>query len=184
MRRAFPFLSLVLAILAGGCAGPKFAAPKYHTNPSRFAALHLATPNKVYLSPVMDGLTENNRRLLNSKFSTSAYLTDALQQELTVAGLTPLPTPFAVGPNFSAAQRTISAQANQQEAAVYVISQVRWFDPVRITLDAKLLSPAGRILFEKRGLCVMLNAGANSQTVTQMALRQIIADPAFQQAVQ
>ena len=175
---------LALAMLAGGCAGPKFAAPKYRANRAGFAAIHLAAPGKVYVSPVIERLGEDNRSILSPKFSTSAYLTDALEQELTAAGVTPLRTPFAVGPGFAAAQQTIAAQANPQEAAVYVISEVRWFGPVKVTLDAKLYSPSGRILFEKRGLCILLYAGATSQTMTQMALRQIIADPAFQKAVQ
>ena len=183
MNRLILSFSLALTILAGGCVEPKFAAPKYQTNPARFSPVRLATSNKFYLCPAIDGLGENNRRVIDPNFSTPAYLTDALEQELTAAGVTPLRAPFAVGPGFSAAQQTIAAQANQQEAAVYLVSQVQWFDAVRLTLDAKLYSPSGRILFEKRGLCIMLNAAATPQTITQMALRQIIADPAFHKAV-
>jgi hypothetical protein len=177
-------VTLALAILMGGCASPKFAAPKYLANPARFGPIQLVTTNKVYVSRVIDRLGDDNRKFIDPKFSTTAYLTDALDQELTAAGVTPLATPFAVGPGFNAAQQTIAAQANKQEGAVYLISEVRWFGPVKLTLDAKLYSPSGTILFEKRGLCIMLNVRVDSQTITHMALRQIIADPAFQTALQ
>jgi hypothetical protein len=176
--------TLALAILLSGCAAPKFAVSPYHANPDRFGAIHLVASNKLCLSPVIERLDEDNRRFIDPKFSTSAYLTDALDQELTAAGVRPVRTPFAVGPGFDAARQAIAAQANKSEAAVYLVSEVRWFGPVKLTLDAKLFSPSGSVLFEKRGLCLMLNAQAGSQTVAYMALRQIIADPAFQKALQ
>lgn len=69
----------------------------------------------------------------------------------------------------------------------------------RITLDVKVYSAAGETLFAKRGLCSLVDTStcgqpskfrgwmdrpATSETATQMALRQIIADPAFQKALQ
>ena len=134
---------------------------------------------------------DDNRKFIDPTFSTTAYLTDALEQELIAAGVTPIRTPFAVGPGFIAAQQTITSQTNKQENAVYLVGEVRWFGPSKLTLDAKLYSPSGTILFEKRGLCIMLNMAPNgqmdksvtSQKITNMALRQIIADPAFQKAI-
>jgi len=177
-------ITMALAILMSGCAAPKFAAPKYQTNPAKFGVIQLITTNKVYVSPIIERLGEDNRKFIDPKFSTTAYLTDALEQELTIAGVTPLRTPFAVGPGFNAAQQAIATQSNKQEGAVYLISEVRFINFVKLTLDTKLYSPVGGVLFEKRGLCIMLNAGQTSQTITHMALRQIIADPVFQKALQ
>ena len=184
MNRLTLSISLGLALLTGGCAAPKFSPPKYRIARAGFSPIQLATANKVYVSPIMERLVEDNRRIIDPKFSTAAYLTDALEQELAAAGVTPLRTPFPVGPGFTAAQQTIAAQANPQEAARYVVGEVQWFGPTKLTLDTKLYSPSGGVLFEKRGLCIMLNTGATSQKITQMALRQILADPAFQKAVQ
>ncbi len=79
----------------------------------------------------------------------------------------------------------------------------------RVTIDVAVYSPGGELLFAKRGLCSLVDSTTreanssdngmkstrpkqwgwmekpqDSQTATQMALRQIIADPAFQKALQ
>jgi hypothetical protein len=184
MNRVTLVVVMVLVSIVCGCSSPKFTAPRYKIDPNGIGVVHLNTPNKIYISPTIERLGEDNRKLIDPNFSTTAYLTDALEKELTAAGVTPLRTPFAVGPDFRAAQETIVSQANKQEGAVYLVSEVRWFGPVKLTLDAKLYSPSGTILFEKRGLCMILNTSVTSQKITNMALRQILADPAFQKAVQ
>jgi hypothetical protein len=171
----------VLAALVAGCAGPKFAPPRYKAGAT---LAQLTTTNKVYLSRILDRLGEDNRKFIDPKFSTAAYLTDALQQELAATGLKPVEAPFAVGATFVAAQQTITDQANKQEAAVYIVGEVQWINSVKLTLDMKVYSPRGAVLFEKRGLCVMLNCNATPQVVTHMVMRQIVADPNFQKAIQ
>ncbi len=79
----------------------------------------------------------------------------------------------------------------------------------RVTIDVAVYSASGELLFAKRGLCSLVDSTTreasssdngmkstrpkqwgwmekpqDSQTATQMALRQIIADPAFQKALQ
>ena len=172
---------VALASLVVGCAGPKFAPAKYE---SKGGIAQLSTTNTVYLSRIIDKLGEDNRKFINPTFSTTAYVTDALEQELAAAGVEPVETPFAIGPSFTAAQQTITDQANKQQRAAYIVGEVQWISYVKLTLDIKVYSPQGAVLFEKRGLCIMLDCGATPQIVTQMALRQIIADPNFQRAVQ
>ncbi|MGP8199075.1 MAG: hypothetical protein ACLQU4_06180 [Limisphaerales bacterium] len=79
----------------------------------------------------------------------------------------------------------------------------------RVTIDVAVYSASGKTLFAKRGLCSLVDSTTRvgnssdpgmkrtrpkrwgwmekpetSQTATQMALRQIVADPAFQKALQ
>jgi hypothetical protein len=110
-------------------------------------------------------------------------MTDAYNQELTGVGLSPVAAPFPAGPGFEAARQAITTQAGKQENAVYLVSELLWISHVQVTLDAKLYSPAGASLYEKRGTCIRLNVPTSCQQVTKMALWQIIADPDFQQAL-
>jgi hypothetical protein len=79
----------------------------------------------------------------------------------------------------------LSEKADQSENAVYLGTELLWLSPGRWTLDAKLLSPLGRVLFEKRGICVVFGVPkVDTQEVTHMAIRQILADPVFKRVLQ
>lgn len=174
-----------LGILATGCATPqKFSAKTYRSESFNLAPVRVVTGKKIYVCPVMERLSEANRKFMNPQFSGSGYLTDAFNQELAGVGLSPVAAPFPTGPGFDAARQAITTQASQQENAVYLVSELRWISHVRVTLDAKLYNPAGTVLYEKRGTCIRLGVPTTCQQVTKMALWQIIADPDFQKALQ
>lgn len=216
---------LVVALWLNGCSTtpePKFGLKRYQPVPEKYASLQSSPDKRVYLSPFIARLDPRNEKLLDRKFSVSVYLTDALEQELKSAGLSPQRTGFEVGKELSRAAKVISQRANAQERAVYVAGEVLWFGPVdmftdatsghvdkldttsdisqtRVAVDVNVYSASGEILFAKRGLCSLVDsvtAGTmtrprrwlekpeTSQFATQMALRQIVADPAFQKALQ
>lgn len=178
-------LLLGSAILATGCATPqKFTATAYHSKPFGLVPIHVVTAKRIYVCPVIVRLTKFNRKFMDPQFSASGYMTDALNQELTGVGLSPVAAPFQVGPAFEAARQTIITHANRQENAVYFVSELRWISRARVTLDAKLYNPTGTVLYQKRGTCLLLNVPTSCQKVTKMALWQIIADPDFQKALQ
>lgn len=177
---------LPMFLLAAGCVTPeKFTPARYQAAQERFGAIRLTTAKKVYVCPTIDSLSPENREFLAPGFTPWAYATDAIEQELKASGLHPVRTTLAFGPGFDSLQQVLSQKADRAEQAVYLGTELLVFTSNHVTVDAKLLNPSGGVLFEKRGLCVVFNVcGTNMQEVVHMSLRQILADPKFQAALQ
>lgn len=220
-RLAIGWLAAV-ALLHGCATAPTFSLPRYQPAAERYVNLQPSAAKNVYLAPIIARLDPRNEQSLAPDFSVSNYLTDAMEQELQAAGITPGRAPFEVGPTLAEAEAAIIERADQPVDAVYVTGEVLWFGPVdmfsgfrsgmdaisrtfqtRITVDVRVYSAKGETLFAKRGFCTLLDSimgggqmgshpwatastekSQTSQTVTQMALRQIIADPAFEKALE
>jgi len=176
---------IVIAMLCGGCVSqPKYIVERYQPAQDRFGTIALPTAKKVYLCPTIDSLPPECRRLLDPQFTPWTHATDAIEQELKTSGINPIRPDFAFGPGLDSLKQAISEKANKTENAVYLGAELLWLTAGRWTLDAKLFAPTGNLLFEKRGMCVVLGLEkADAQEVTHMVLRQILADPQFKQAL-
>jgi hypothetical protein len=205
-RAARGFLPLATIImLTGGCATKKYTAERYKAAQDRFGTITLPTEKKLYLCPAIDGLPPECQQLFDPKFSPWAHATEAIEQELKVSGIHPVRPEFASGPSFDSMKRVISEKANKSENAVYLGVELLWMTQRQWSIDAKLFSPTGNVLFEKRGICVVLglkkvdeqeaknmtvrqiqerSKEVDTQEVTHMAIRQILADPTFKKALQ
>ena len=185
--RAFPIivrclLPLLLAF-ASGCATPGYIPARYQAAQNRFGAIHLPAGKKIYVCPTIDRLTDDDRERLDSSFSAWEHVTDAVEKELRASGISPVRATIAFGPGFDSLQQAVREKAVKSEKAVYLGTELLRLTPNRWTLDARLFDPAGTVLFEKRGLCVVFDTGPDAQEVAHMALRQILADPKFQAAI-
>ena len=170
--------------LSGGCMSQKYSAEPYRAAQDRFGAIALATSKQVYVCPTIDSLAPECRKHLASKFTPWEHATDAIEKELQASGVQPVRPAFACGPSFDSLKQAVGEKAVKGEKAVYLGTELLWLAAGRWTLDAKLLDPTGKVLFEKRGICVVLGVPkVDAQEVTHMALRQILADPLFQQAL-
>lgn len=192
--------AVVAVALCGGCTTPQYAATPYKPNPDKYGPISLTATKSVFLCPVIDHLGEDSRKALDPSFSVPAYIGDAVRQELTTAGSAPTAAPFAIGSSFAKVQDDIAQLSDKTKAAVYMAVQVVYFGPTKITIDTKMCSEKGQVLFEKRGLCCILDdpgdeqkasrkdraalSEARMQTITHMTVRQIINDPAFQGVLQ
>lgn len=176
----------VAALLAGGCASAgRYSLERYQPAQDRFGVIALPKAKKVYLCPTIDSLPPECRRFLDPKFTPGPYTADAIEQELKASGIQPLTPAFSFGPSFDSLQTVLAEKADPRENAVYLGTELLWLAPGRWSLDAKLLSPAGKPLFEKRGICVIFGGQAvDEQDVTHMVIRQILADPNFKKAIQ
>ena len=179
-------LLLPLLLVAGGCSTPSgYLPPRYEAAQNRFGAIKLTSTRKLYVCPAIDRLTPENREWLDAKFTAWEYATDAIEQELKASGLAPLRATLAFGPGFDSLQHILAERANKSEKAVYLGTELLWLSSNQWALDAKLFAPTGAVLFEKRGLCTIQGSDkVDAQRVTHMALRQILADPGFQKALQ
>lgn len=193
-----------VVLLTGGCVA-KYTADRYEAAQDRFGAIALPTAKKVYLCPAIDSLPPECRQFLDPKFTPWAHTTDAFEQELKASGIYPVRPEFAFGPSFESLKQVISEKANKSENAVYLGTELLWLSKRQWSLDAKLFSPTGKVLFEKRGICIALgiqkaegqetkalsvweiqeqSQKVDTQEVTHMVIRQILADPSFKQALQ
>ena len=174
-----------MLLLAAGCATEGYLPPRYQAAQNRFGAIRLTTTKKVYVCPTIDRLTPENRAWLDEKFTPWEHVTAAMEQELTASGLQPVRATLTFGPGFDSLQRSLADKANKNEKAVYLGTEILWLSANQWSLDARLFSPAGTVLFEKRGICAVFGTDkVDTQEVTHMALRQILADPGFQKALQ
>ena len=175
-----------LLFLCSGCvSAPKYMPTCYESAQSRFGTIPLPAAKKFYLCPTIDSLPADCRSVLDTKFIPSSYTTDAIEQELKTSGLNPVRPDFTFGPGFDPLKQSISEKADKSEKAVYLGTELLWLSAGLWSLDAKLFSPAGDILFEKRGICSVNDIPQlDSQMVLHMTLRQILADPKFKQALE
>jgi hypothetical protein len=168
-----------------GCAGKLYTPPPYAAAPDRFGAIHLAPTKKIYLCPAIDGVAADCRATLDKKFTPYSYLTDALEKEFAAAGVTVQQPPFEIGGSFTGASETIKNHTPHEENAVFFVSELVCITQWKVTFDAKVYSGSGDLLFEKRGLCIVLQVPPpESQLVTHMALRQVLAAPEFAKVLQ
>ena len=157
-----PLHALLLLLLTAGCAMPRFAPPRYEAAQDRFGPIRLATTNRVYVCATIDSLTPENRDWLEPSFTPWEHVTDAIEKELKASGITPVRTSLAFGPGFEDLQRALAQKANPNEKAVYLGTELLWLSPHRWTLDARLFAPSGAVLFQKRGICMLLGAGPDN----------------------
>lgn len=181
--RHFCLVLVVMALLLGGCA-EKYSPQRYQSLQSRFGAIALSTNKKVYLCPAVDSLPSECRKSLDPKFTPWQYATDAFEEELKTSGVTPQRPAFAFGPGLDSLKQAVTEKANKSENAVYLGTDLLWLSPNRWTVDAALFSPKGDTLFQKRGICVIFGLQkGDDQEVAHMAIRQILADPKYKQAL-
>ena len=127
--------------------------------------------------------------MLNKKFTPYEYVTDAIEKELLASGITPERISFDTGPDFDSLQTVIKEKSNKSEDAVYLGTKLLWLDRMQLSIDAKLYSQAGEIVFEKRGICIIYGSlndpkGKEGNEIAYMTLRQILNDPQFKQVLQ
>ncbi|WP_372846928.1 hypothetical protein [Pontiella sp.] len=183
-KAAWPFVPLTILLLSVGCATQKYSAARYQAAQHRFGAIELPAHKKLYLCPTIDRIDPRCRKTLDPSFTPWTHATDAFEQELKSSGLVPARPGFAFGPSFDSLKQMVAEKADKSENAVYLGTELLWLSLRQWTVDAVLLSPSGQVLFEKRGICVIYGgADADAQTVTHMAIRQILADPKFKQAL-
>jgi len=182
----FTLVLSAIVLLSGGCATTsKYSAERYKPAQDRYGAISLHTAKKFYLCPTIDSVVPECRKLLDPSFTPWTYATDAIEQELKVSSVNPIRPEFTFGPSFDSIKQVIAEKANKSENAVYLGTELLWLTGSQWTIDAKLYAPTGDLLFEKRGICIVLGVTTNdAQEVTHMAIRQIIADPKFEQVLQ
>jgi len=85
---AYAVAGLGLLVTLAGCVTPaKFSPAPYSVDPNR--PYRLSSNRTVTVCPAFDRLTEEARAQLSPAFNSAAYLTDAVQKELTAAGIRP-----------------------------------------------------------------------------------------------
>jgi len=176
-----------MALLFGGCA-TTLAPARYAVSPSR--PYRPVTLRTIYVCPSFDRLDVPNRAELDPSFNPSAYLTDALEQELAAAGLRSQRTSFAFAPDFSGLSKALKNGSLPNRNAVVLSSAINHFSRNReLSCDFKVYSSDGRLLFEKRGLFIgasLLNqpdVGDGPLEAPRMVMQQLFADPEFQKAL-
>ena len=180
-------LSIIL-ILACSCA-KKYAPAQYLSSQDRFGAINIQSSKNIYICPTIDSLPKACRKLLDKKFTPYEYVTDAFKKELSASGITTERFNFDTGPSFDSLQKIINEKVNKSEDAVYLGTELLWLDKKQLNLDAKVFSPSGEIVFEKRGICIIFNSlndpkGKEGHEIAFMTLRQILNDPNFSQVLQ
>ena len=179
------FVAPLLLLLAAGCETTGYKPPRYQAAQNRFGTIKLTTTKKLYVCPTIDSLPKNNRAELDPSFAPWEHVTDAIEQELRASGLTPVRATIAFGPGFDSLQHVLAENAKRAEKAVYLGTQLLWLSPQEWSMDARLFDPSGAVLFEKRAICAVLGTDkVDTQEITHMTLRQILADPGFQKALQ
>lgn len=177
----FAFM-LLLALFNAGCATPapaKLSLERYKTDPNR---LHVLAVNKtVLVCMTFDGLDETVRAQYDPAFSTTGYITDAIEQELGADHVKNQRASFAFAPTFDGLQGALSSGAVSTADTVVLASSLIHFARLGgISCDFRVYSNSGKLLFAKRGLCI----GAAPPIDLQMVLRQILDDPELLKALQ
>lgn len=198
-----------MALLLCGCATPTFRPVAYAVNPGR--PYTLASPRVIHLVPVFDRISEEGRAHLDPAFNPSAYVTGMVETELAAAGVKHDRVSFAYTPSFAGLQKTLQAGAAVEDGGLVLSGSVNFFPNDRIvSCDFRLYSSKGDVLFEKRCLCMNFStndprilemdqglnfiaqtsradlgiAAGNRLLAAQMVMQQLLADPAFQKALQ
>ena len=184
----FAALSIVPLMLTCSCA-KKYMPARYLSSQDTLGEINLQSSMKVYLCPTIDSLPKSCRNMLNKKFTPYEYVTDAIEKELLASGITPERVSFDTGPGFDSLQTVIKEKSNKSEDAVYLGTELLWLDRMQLSMDAKVYSPSGEVVFEKRGICIIYGPlndpkGKEGNEIAYMTLRQILNDPKFKQVLQ
>jgi hypothetical protein len=181
---AYAVAGLGLLVTLAGCVTPaKFSPAPYSVDPNR--PYRLSSNRTVTVCPAFDRLTEEARAQLSPAFNSAAYLTDAVQKELTAAGIAQNPASFAYSPGFAGVQKALQDGALGRDGGVVLAEAINHFPNDRIlSCDFKLYSGQGKLLFEKRCLCMGYSSEGGWNFVPHMVMQQLFADPDFQKAIQ
>jgi hypothetical protein len=88
-------------------------------------------------------------------------------------------------PDFDSVQDLLRRGQNSNENAVFIATKILCFAANHWVMDVKVFSSQGEVRFEKRGICFIVGMEkVNDREVAAQTLRQIIADPLFQGAIQ
>lgn len=165
MRRAILHgLALLLALTLGGACARATFAPAPHAARLALPGLHgqLTTTQKVLgIAATREALPPENRKHLAPGFTPGIFLTAALEAELQAAHVPTAP----------------------QDKGLYLAATLHWFSPHKIVFDAGLYAEHGEPLFVKRAYCAAHNSTRPFDGILVEALRQILADPKFAQAL-
>lgn len=186
-RRLISYCSLMAVLfLFTGCVKPVLYGPnQYMSGQERFGAIELSASKKIYVSPTIDHIPVEARKNFDPGFNPGEYTTDAFEKELTASGIEPIRTTFSFEPSFSGLKQAILDNADASENAVYLGMELLWSKSYCWSLDAKLFSADGNVMFEKRAICMMYGVNpVDPQEITYMTLRQILSDPEFRKALQ
>ena len=175
----------LLCLFAGACTAKRYAPDRYQSDPARFGSTNLTTSKTVYLCPGIDRITNDNRRLLEERFAVAAHVTDALQTELATSGITCQRSPLPAVPDFYNIADLLRRRQVSDENSVFIATKILCFAANHWVMDVKVFSSQGEVRFEKRGICFIVGMEkVNDREVAAQTLRQIIADPLFQGAIQ
>jgi hypothetical protein len=176
---------LCVALLASGCTTSRYKPAPYKPAQDRFGAIALPLGAPVYVCPVIDSLTQHDRKQLAPDFTPWTFVTEAIEAELKVSGAAPRRPDFAFGPSFESLRKEIRERAKPEDRIAYLGSDLLMLSPGLWILDAELISPRGETVFGKRALfATQGHLKIDEQQTLHMILRQILADPRFKAALQ
>ena len=208
MRRAFATLSVlpVLALfLAAGCATK--VEPLVYLPATPHATI--AAGKTLVMVPPFDGRPADERKPSGAKISPLAYFADMLDKECNASGLKWENAAFTCNPDFQGVADALKVHP-APEGTVVMAASLAWMSGDFVfSCDVKLYSNTGVLLFEKRGLSMMLGLVGNPENMKharemfysgksmtaeeldglrrsaqRMAMRQIFSDPAFIKALE
>lgn len=184
-RRILPRLLAGIGILVSvaGCISPpaKFAPGPYSVDPG--IPHHLSTHRTVFVCPAFDRLSDEAREQISPSFNPSAFLTGAMEMELTAAGVAHDRVGFNHAPSFAGLQKALQDEALEHEGSVVLAGAINHYPNSHVlSCDFKLYSGRGDLLFEKRCLCI--DGLGFGMVVPHMVMLQLFADPGFQRAIQ
>jgi hypothetical protein len=208
-RSHFHLAALAAALALAGCGAPPFSAPRYSVDPNR--PYKVSSGQTIYICPAFDRLDPENRAMIDPKFNPAAYLTGALEAELSAAGLKHERVSFSYAPDFSGIQKALNDGSLKDGKAVVLAAAINHFPNNRIlSCDFMLYSSSGTLLFQKRCLCMNFSSDnpnvlrmeqgtnfitgpgradpgigtRNSLMAPRMVMQELFADPDFQHALQ
>jgi hypothetical protein len=137
------------------------------------------------ICPAFDRLTDTDHARLAPTFSASSYLTDAVEKELTAAGIPHDRADFTYAPSFEGVQQAIQGGAVKHAGNFVLAEAINHMPSDRImSCDFKLYSEHGELLFEKRCLCMNYSTERDWLFTPHMVMQQLFADPNFQRVIQ
>ena len=163
MRWCFRFQpALVMVVALSACARATFApAPYASAHPLANLQGRIAPQKALGIAATVEALPPKNRKAIAPGFAPGIYLTAALETELQAAQV---PT-------------------EAQKKGMYLATQLQFFSPHKVVFDTGVYAEHGQLLYQKRAYCAVYNSNRRFDSILQEALRQIIADPKFSQAL-
>lgn len=182
LTRALAGFGLLVGL--AGCVTPaRFSPPAYTVDPGR--PYRLSSTRTVTVCPAFDRLSDEARAQIDPAFNPAAFLTGAVETELSAANIAHERASFAYSPSFAGVQKALQDGALAQSGSVVLAGAINHFPNNRIiSCDFKLYSGHGGLLFEKRCLCIDYALEQSGMFAAHMAMQQLFADPDFQRAIQ